>query len=125
MFETKNSNMQGNIGLGRAIAFFTRIGAIVSLPLNDSQAYDLVIDSGTLCRVQVKTTSQKSKNDRVFLVKLESCCHNFRKNFDSSASDLLFVLTSDNTAYCIPTDVILVKTSLHLDERFDKYITGG
>ena len=33
----KNTNLQGKVGLGEAIAYFTNLGKIVSLPLNDSQ----------------------------------------------------------------------------------------
>lgn len=38
----KNTKEQGTIGLGKAIAYFTSRGFVVSIPLNDSQDYDLV-----------------------------------------------------------------------------------
>jgi hypothetical protein len=36
----ENSNKQGNVGLAEAIAYFTRFGYTVSIPLTDSQKYD-------------------------------------------------------------------------------------
>lgn len=42
--EHKNSKKQGDAGLGEAIAYFTRLGYTVQLPLTDSQDYALVVD---------------------------------------------------------------------------------
>lgn len=39
-----NPRKQGNAGLGIAIAYFSRIGVDVAIPLTDTQRYDLVID---------------------------------------------------------------------------------
>ena len=35
---------KGNTGLGMAIAYFVANGYVVSIPLNDTQDYDLVIE---------------------------------------------------------------------------------
>ena len=46
-----NSNYkshQGNFGLGAAIAYYTSQCIPISIPLNDTQGYDLVIDDGEL-----------------------------------------------------------------------------
>ena len=49
-------SLQGNYGLGTAIAYFTSHKIPVCLPLNDTQKYDLVVDmDGELKRVSVKT----------------------------------------------------------------------
>ena len=51
----KNTKIQGSIGLGQAIACFTKLGYIVSVPLNDSQDYDLIVEiDNKLYKVQVK-----------------------------------------------------------------------
>ena len=42
--ECKNTKEQGNIGLGVAIQYFTQNLYTVSLPLNDSQDYDLIVE---------------------------------------------------------------------------------
>ncbi|HEY4409058.1 MAG TPA: group I intron-associated PD-(D/E)XK endonuclease, partial [Acidimicrobiia bacterium] len=47
-----NSRVQGDAGLGIAIAYFSRLGVRVGIPLTDSQPYDLLIDNrGELSRV--------------------------------------------------------------------------
>lgn len=37
-------SIQGNIGLGKAIEYFTSHGITVAIPLNDTQKYDLIAD---------------------------------------------------------------------------------
>ena len=98
MFEkTNNSRQKGDVGLGCAIAYFAQQNWTVSIPLTDSQSYDLIIDDKNgLKKVQVKTTEQQEPNG-VFKVDLRTCGGNqsFKtvKKFDHSTSDLLFVLT--------------------------------
>lgn len=47
----------GNAALSMAIAYFGSNGYVVSVPLNDTQDYDLVVDKdGKLQKVQVKGT---------------------------------------------------------------------
>lgn len=50
---------KGDIATTQAIATFTRMGYDVSLPVTESAAYDLIVDDGSLHRVQVKYTSGK------------------------------------------------------------------
>ena len=48
---------QGNVGLGRTVAYYTSNCIPVMIPLNDTQKYDLVIDEeDVLQKVQIKTT---------------------------------------------------------------------
>ena len=50
-----NSNTKGNIALGQAIAYFTKEEYTISLPLNDCQWYDLIIEKDNIFQtVQVK-----------------------------------------------------------------------
>lgn len=115
-----NSNEKGNVGLGQCIAYLTTKGYIVSLPLNDSQKYDLIFDNGIkLNKVQVKSTAQFLKN--CYKVKLENCTHNFNQSFDNSTNDYIFVLCEDGSKYFIPSKEITTKTSLNLTARWDKY----
>ena len=69
-----NTNKEkGNTSLGMAIAFYTSNGYIVSIPLNDTQDYDLIVDKNNIIkRVQVKGTSCKNSNGK-FQVALKSC----------------------------------------------------
>lgn len=115
--KAKNSKQKGNIGLGAAIAHFTKEGYSVSLPLTESQRYDLIVDDGTkLYRVEVKTSSHK-KPSGSYEVLIKTCggnkSFNTTKHFDCEAVDLLFILTEDGKQYCIPTSAMNgVKSSI-------------
>lgn len=123
MFDNcKNSNIKGNVGLGSAIAYFTEQGNIISLPLNDSQSYDLITDNvDKLLKVQIKTTSQKT-NKGIFKVKLEQYANNFNKPFDNTLVDLVFVLCENGDKYLIPSKEIDAKTLIHLGNKYSKYL---
>jgi hypothetical protein len=118
--EQKNSKMQGNVGLGSAIAYYTGRGYTVSVPLNDSQDYDLIIDSGTcLKKVQVKTTTFTRKD--TYVVMLCSCNLQGKTAFDKSKVDEVFVLTETGQKYVILASEIDVKNSISLGSKYEKY----
>lgn len=72
-WESNYKSHQGNVGLGRAIAYYTEKGYTVMLPLNDTQKYDLVIDKdGLLQRVSVKTTQFIANKKNEFSVLLKN-----------------------------------------------------
>ena len=54
-----NSNKEkGNTGLGIAIAYYSANGYTVSIPLNDTQDYDFIVDKDNILKkIQVKATS--------------------------------------------------------------------
>ena len=55
LFDT-NKNI-GNSSLGLAISYFTCHGYVVSIPLNDTQDYDLIVEKDSkLYKIQVKGT---------------------------------------------------------------------
>ena len=59
-------SIQGNLGFGKAIEYFTSQGITVALPLNDTQKYDLIADfNGKLQRVSVKT-SRSTRNGKSY-----------------------------------------------------------
>lgn len=102
-----SSQAQGNIGMGRAIAYFTSKGNTVSLPLNDCQDYDLVVDiDGALSKVQVKTTRYKAPSGN-YIVSLVSSGGSkgeiYHRVVDSSC-DLLFVSSEDGEDYIFPVE---------------------
>ena len=124
MFNFKNMQpvQQGTVGLGLAIAHFISTGNTISLPLNDNQDYDLIVDiDGVLKKIQVKTTRVIQNNNYVVQLKKvrPNNSSNVIHNFDKLSSDILFVLTEDGTKFSIPCDAIDVKTQLTLDERYD------
>ena len=125
-----NPRLQGLIGLGAAIDWFTRNGYFVAIPLNDSQPWDLVVEdtAGVVSRVQVKTTTRRAPNGR-FVVMLETAGGNqsffTRKAFDNSKSELLFVLTDDGDRYVIPCSVIKTTRGLTLSGTYERYRDGA
>lgn len=123
-WESNYKTHQGNIGLGRAIAYYTSKGIPVMLPLNDSQKYDLVIDDNTLKRVSIKTTRFKDKRGN-FIVQLKNTTlgssHNTIRRFDNESSDVLFILTRDWDMYEIPTCEVKSTCTLTLSKDYDRY----
>jgi hypothetical protein len=120
-----NTKLQGNIGLGQAIAYFTRLGYIVSLPLNDSQKYDLIVDDGSsLKRVSVKTSRYKADSGSYYVLLKQA--GGSRKaatstNFNNTSADLLFVWCADDSRYLIPCPKIPAKSAIVLGSKWQQY----
>lgn len=100
-----NSNQKGNIALGQAIAYFTKQGYIISLPLNDSQWYDLIIEKNNIFQtVQVKYCGQELR-EKVFKCKLILTSGTSRKDvykIKETPVDLLFASCANGDNYLIP-----------------------
>lgn len=114
--------------MGLAIAYFSRIGVRVGIPLTDSQPYDLMIDDGgQLARVQVRTTT--NRQGRSYTVGLKTVGGNktqvITKVFDPQAYEWLFVVCGDATAYLIPTTAITARYSIFLGRRYEPYRLEG
>ena len=126
MKNCKNTKVQGCIGLGQAVAYFTKMGYTVSSPLNDSQDYDLVVEiNEKLYKVQVKTTTIKSKSG-YYQPYIRQTCKNTRRNYTKAATELkydyLFVTGDNLESWFIPKDKIKeIKTALTLNKEFDQY----
>ena len=126
----KNPRLQGLIGLGAAVDWFTRHGYFVAIPLNDSQPWDLVVEdeTGRLSRVQVKTTTRRGGSGK-FVVMLETAGGNqsfsTRTPFDATASELLFVLTDEDACYVIPCREITSRHGLTLSGKYERYRVSG
>ena len=125
-----NPRLQGLIGLGAAIDWFTRNGYFVAIPLNDSQPWDLIVEdeAGTVSRVQVKTTTCRSPAGN-FVVSLVTAGGNqsfsTRKPFDKTQSELLFILTDDGHMYLLPCADVVPTRSLSLCAKYDAYRLTG
>ena len=122
----QNSKRRGDAGLGLAIAWFTATGYKVSIPLTDSQDYDLIVEAdGKLHRVQVTTCSQKQKSGN-YVVELRTVSYGGKdyniKHFDSNAIDYLFVITDNGCKYLIPVEVFgQNRRSLTLSREFERF----
>ena len=102
---------KGNTGLSLAIAYYGSNGYTVSIPLNDTQDYDLIVDDGKqLQKVQVKFTNNRPKNKlSCYEVALKSCGGTkgtTYKTVKDTNIDILFVVCGDCTMYEIPKQII-------------------
>lgn len=119
-----NSNKdKGNAGMSMAIAYFGCNGFTVSIPLNDTQDYDLIIDSNLgLKKVQVKFTDFKNKAGN-YVVSLRSSGGTkgvvYSRVIDLEV-DYLFVVCSDKTMYLIPKEDINCRNSMVLNKENQK-----
>ena len=113
-----NTNKEkGNARLSMAIAYFGSNGYTVSIPLNDTQDYDLIVDDGCeVKKVQVKSTNRLQKSGS-YACSLKSTSGTSRKIcglVTESSADLLFCLCGDMTMYLIPINEIRTKTDIYL-----------
>lgn len=114
VFDT--NKRRGNAGLSYAIAYFGCNGYTVSVPLNDTQDYDLIVDDGiSLKKVQVKATSQMKGGEYVVSLKSSGGTKGtIYKTVKDTDIDLLFVLCANKSAYLIPKEVITQRSALTL-----------
>lgn len=93
----RTTQKKGDTAVAQAIATFTRLGYDVSLPITESAAYDLVIDTlPKLQRVQVRYLGGKE----VDLRRVHSNSKGYVvKKVKENAYDWLYVLKSDGAEY--------------------------
>lgn len=120
-----NTNKEkGNTGLGIAIAYYTANGYIVSVPLNDTQDYDLIVDKNNkIFKVQVKATSCKTKYG-IYQVALKSCGGTKGKTYKTIVKtniDEIFIVTDNIDIYIIPIEKINNYSTLNLCEKYINY----
>lgn len=120
-------SLQGNLGLGKAIEYFSSHKIPISIPLNDTQKYDLVADfNGSLQKIQVKTSRSLQKNGS-YQVHLRNTGGNKggkcrQVHFDSSTCDYVFVYTMDGKMYLIPTSILKdIKNSIWVGVKYTEY----
>ena len=115
---------KGRTSLGIAIAYFSMNGYTVSIPLNDTQDYDLIVEKdGKLETIQVKSTDCKTKYG-VYQVALKSCGgtkgDTYKTVIDTNV-DYLFVVTKETDMYMIPKEIISNRSTLNLCDKYKKY----
>lgn len=118
------NKQRGNCGLGIAIGYFSTNGYTVSIPLNDTQDYDLLIDKDNKIKsVQVKYTTCKTKYGN-YQVALKSCGGTkgvtYKTVIDTNV-DYLFVATDQLDMYLIPVEEVRNKSTLNLCDKYKKY----
>ena len=119
----KSNKEKGNAGLGIAIAYYSANGYTVSIPLNDTQDYDLIVDkNNVLKKVQVKATSCKTKYNK-YQVALKSCGWTKGETYKTiidTKIDEVFVVTDTMEMFIIPIEEIKNKSTLNLSEKYEK-----
>ena len=118
-------SIQGNIGLGKAINYFTSHNHTVALPLNDTQKYDLIVDiDNKLQRISVKT-SRYSNEYGSYEVMLKNAGGTSKGSkirlFDNTSCDYVFIYTANNDLYLIPSNKIDAKNSIKVGKKYIEY----
>ena len=119
----ESNKQKGNAGLGIAVAYYSSNGYTVSIPLNDTQDYDLIVDKNNfLKKVQVKATSCKTKYNR-YQVALKSCGGTKGETYKTiidTKIDEVFIVTDTMEMFIIPIEEIKNKSTLNLSEKYEK-----
>ena len=119
-------SVQGNMGLGRAIEYFTSNNITIALPLNDTQKYDLIADfNGKLQRISIKT-SRFTQNNKSYFVALKNSGGASGKGvirkFDNDSCDYVFIYTGDNNMYLIPAKDIVATNAICVGNKYTEYL---
>lgn len=120
LFETNKD--KGRAGLAAAIGYFGTHGYTVSLPLNDTQDYDLIVDNGRMFRVSCKATGQKTKYG-VSVVDLRNTGGTNGSVYGREQNkniDYIFVLNGEGEMWLLPKEV-LTSNSINLGEGYNQY----
>ena len=88
-----NSKTIGDLAELKVAAMFAEKGYFVSKPLTDNAPYDLIIDDGSLKKVQVKARCER---DNKVLVELRTTMVNYVRDYDKDDFDLLAVYNTDS-----------------------------
>ena len=119
-------SLQGNLGLGKAIEYFVSNGYTVSIPLNDTQNYDLVVEiDGKLNKISVKT-SRQTNNGISYSVQLRNTGGNKGGEvrqipFDNASCDYLFIYTANEKTYLIPAKEISAKNCICIGVKYSEF----
>lgn len=121
IFETNKD--KGRAGLAAAIGYFGMNGYTVSIPLNDTQEYDLLVDDGNnILKISVKATSQRSQYG-VSIVNLRNMGGTngavYGREKDKN-NDYIFVINELEEKWLLPKKV-LTSNSINLGEKYNQY----
>ena len=123
-----NRKQQGDIGVAMAIAYYTREGCAVSVPLTDTTRYDLVVDrDGQLLRVQAKTTRYRRYSRYEVALRTHGGNQSWRgeaKYITADDCDLVFVYALNGDMWEVPVKVVEGRGVLNLGKLVDQYRVG-
>lgn len=121
LFETNQD--KGRAGISAAIGYFGMNGYTVSIPLNDTQGYDLIVDDGEkLMKISCKATGSRSKSG-ASIVSLRNCGGTNGAVYgreNEKNNDFVFVLNECGEMWLLPQD-ILTSNSMTLGDKYSQY----
>lgn len=116
---------KGNIALTQAISYFGLHNYTISIPLNDSQWYDLIVEKDNVFQsVQVKYTSEQNDSGS-YICSLRTISGTTRKKIYSikdTAVDLLFCYCQNGLKFLIPVKEIKTLNTITLVDEKNKYL---
>ena len=96
-----NNKEKGRAGMSMTIAYFGSNGYTVSIPLSDTQWYDLIIEKdGKFQTIQCKTTT--TEDNTIYLRSMGGSNGSEYDNVLDHPVDLLFCLDNSQKLYLIP-----------------------
>lgn len=120
----KTNKEKGNTGLGIAIAYYSMNGYTVSIPLNDTQDYDLIVDKNNILKkVQVKATSCKTRYNK-YQVTLKSYGGTKGKTYKTiidTSIDEVFIVTGNMDIFILPIEEIKNRSTINLCRKYEKF----
>ena len=125
-----NTRKQGDIGVAEAIAYYTKLGYTVSIPITEAARYDLVVDDGKdLFKIQCKT-STFVVNSGAYQVNLRTFGGNQSwggtvAKISSEETDIVFIWCSNDTLWEIPSTKVEGMTSVTLGNKYSEYLVEG
>ncbi len=94
---------KGRAGISLAIAYFGSNGYTISIPLNDTQWYDLIVEKdGTFKTVQCKATG--STDNAIYLRSMGGSSGKVYDNVLDHPVDLLFCLDKHKNMFLVPVE---------------------
>ena len=110
-----NTNLQGNIGESKALAYLIEQGYSVYLPFGTASKNDMIIEKdNVLKRISVKTANSKTVSGK-YRVRIRQGKLNKQIPFDKNASDILLI-------YVIPEDRFVMMNSSEIKTGFEIYV---
>ena len=114
---------KGRAGISAAIGYFGMNGYTVSIPLNDTQDYDLIVDDGTkLMKISCKATGSRSSSGAsiVGLRNSGGTSGSVYGRENEKDNDYVFVLNELGEMWLLPKN-ILTTNSMNLGEKYSQY----
>ena len=110
-----------------AIAYFGSNGYVVSIPLNDTQDYDLIVEKDNrFYKVQCRATNHMENGIyRLSLKSTGGTKGTVYKHVIDTNIDFVFALCGDDTMFLIPKEAIKNRSTINLNKSNSKFNSTG